>query len=40
MPYEALPESEKQADRDTVVGTLKAIRALGYRVERIDAERP
>jgi ryanodine receptor 2 len=39
VPYEALPESEKQADRDTVIGTLKAIRALGYRVEKIDAGR-
>ena len=29
VPYEALPESEKQADRDTVIGTLQAIRALG-----------
>jgi ryanodine receptor 2 len=36
VPYEALPESEKQADRDTVIGTLNAIRALGYRVEKID----
>lgn len=33
VPYEALPESEKQADRDTALGTLKAIVALGYRIE-------
>jgi hypothetical protein len=33
VPYEALPESEKQADRDTAMGTVKAILALGYRVE-------
>jgi hypothetical protein len=37
VPYEALPESEKQADRDTAIGTLKAILALGYRVEKADA---
>ena len=34
VPYEELPESEKQADRDTVIGTLTAILALGYRVEK------
>ena len=34
VPYEALPESEKQADRDTAIGTLTAILALGYRVEK------
>ena len=34
VPYAWLPESEKQADRDTAVGTLKAILALGYRIER------
>ncbi len=37
VPYEALPESERQADRDTAVGTLKAILALGYRIERPEA---
>lgn len=36
VPYEALPESEKQADRDTAIGTLTAILALGYRVEKTD----
>lgn len=34
VPYAALPESEKQADRDTAIGTLRAIIALGYRVEK------
>jgi hypothetical protein len=32
IPYEDLPESEKEYDRKTAVGTLKAIVALGYRV--------
>jgi RyR domain-containing protein len=30
VPYEVLPESEKQADRETAMGTLKALMALGY----------
>ena len=34
VPYEDLPESEKQADRDTAIGTLKLILALGYRIEK------
>jgi hypothetical protein len=34
VPYEALPDSEKQYDRKTVIGTIKAILALGYRIER------
>ncbi len=33
VPYAELPESEKQYDRNTVVETLKAIIALGYRIE-------
>jgi len=40
VPYEELPESEKQADRDTAVGTLKMILALGYRIERGDPVTP
>jgi ryanodine receptor 2 len=35
VPYEALPESEKQADRETAVGTLKAILAFGYRIDKV-----
>ena len=31
--YADLPDSEKQYDREAAVGTLKAILALGYRVE-------
>jgi ryanodine receptor 2 len=34
VPYEALPDAEKSYDRTTVMETLKAIIALGYRIER------
>ena len=34
VPYEELQDSEKEYDRRSVVETLKAIIALGYRVER------
>jgi hypothetical protein len=34
VPYAELPDSEKQYDRDTAMETLKAIIALGYRIER------
>ncbi len=34
VPYDQLPDSEKQYDRDTAMETLRAIIALGYRVER------
>ncbi len=34
VPYEQLPESEKEYDRKTVVEALKAIIALGYEVKR------
>jgi ryanodine receptor 2 len=33
VPYADLPESEKEYDRNTVVEALKAIVALGYRIE-------
>jgi hypothetical protein len=33
VSYEELPESEKQYDRITVLGVLKTILALGYRIE-------
>jgi RyR domain len=33
VPYAALPESEKHEDRDLALTTLKAILALGYRIE-------
>ena len=34
IPYSELPESEKVYDRQTAMGTLKAILALGFRIER------
>lgn len=33
VPYEELPESEREVDRVTVRRTLKGLRALGYRIE-------
>ncbi len=32
--YEDLPESEKQYDRNAALETLKAVLALGYRIEK------
>lgn len=34
VPYEQLPDLEKQYDRNAAMETLKAIIALGYRIER------
>jgi len=34
VPYDQLPESEKEYDRDSAIETLRAIIALGYRIER------
>jgi len=34
VPYEELPEIEKEYDRNTAMKTLKAILALGYRIEK------
>ena len=34
VPYADLPDAEKQYDRDTAMETLKAIIALGYKIER------
>jgi ryanodine receptor 2 len=34
VPYAQLPEAEKVYDRATALQTLKAIIALGYRIER------
>jgi ryanodine receptor 2 len=34
IPYEQLPESEKEYDRSTAMETFKAIIALGYRIEK------
>ena len=32
VPYEQLPESEKEYDRKTAMETIKTIQALGYRI--------
>jgi len=32
VPYEELPESEKEYDRNAAIMTLKAITALGYKI--------
>ena len=34
VPYEELPESEKEFDRNTAMETLKVILALGYRIRK------
>ena len=34
IPYEQLDESEKEYDRRTAIEVLKAILAMGYRIER------
>lgn len=38
VPYDELPESEKKYDRSTSLETLKAIRALGFRIVPPGAE--
>jgi len=35
IEYEQLPESEKEYDRNAAMETLKAIIALGYRIEKV-----
>ena len=37
VPYGRLPEAEKEYDRQTAIGVIKAIVALGYRVEKRPA---
>ncbi|OGF63813.1 MAG: Ryanodine receptor Ryr [Candidatus Fischerbacteria bacterium RBG_13_37_8] len=34
VPYQQLPESEKEYDRDSVTATIKVIIALGYVIEK------
>jgi hypothetical protein len=36
VPYNQLPETEKEYDRKTVVEAIKAIIALGYEVRKAD----
>jgi len=33
VPYDELPDSEKQYDRNTAIETLKAIKLLGFEIE-------
>ena len=35
VPYEALPESEKDYDRNTALETIKLIKKLGYEITRL-----
>ena len=35
VPYEELPESEKEYDRNTAFETLKLVVSLGYKIEKI-----
>ena len=37
VAYPELPDSEKQYDRNAALETLKAIVALGYRIEKVEA---
>ena len=34
VPYDELPESEKEYDRNTAMETLRLIRKMGYRIEK------
>ena len=38
VPYENLPEEEKEYDRNTSVGTLKLIMKLGFNISRIPEQ--
>ncbi len=35
VPYDDLPDSEREYDRNTALATLKLIVALGYRIEKV-----
>ncbi len=36
VPYDALPESEKEFDRSTAMDTLRLVIALGYKITKAD----
>ncbi len=38
VPYDELPESEKEYDRNTAIETLKLVISLGYRIEKTKEE--
>ena len=40
VPYEELPENERDYDRNTALQTLKVIVALGFHIEKTDAAKP
>ena len=40
VPYEDLPEIEKDYDRNTAMQTLRLILALGYKIEKAGDEQP
>src|SRR4051794_5850773 len=40
VPYDQLPESEKQYDRNAALETIKAILALGYRIGKDASQDP
>ena len=37
VPYEDLPEAEKEYDRNTSIGTLKLIMKLGFKIEKMES---
>ncbi len=39
VPYDDLPESEKEYDRQSALGTIKCVLSLGYRIEPRDGRR-
>uniref|UniRef100_UPI0015ECD7F1 Putative ryanodine receptor n=1 Tax=Bacteroides thetaiotaomicron (strain ATCC 29148 / DSM 2079 / JCM 5827 / CCUG 10774 / NCTC 10582 / VPI-5482 / E50) TaxID=226186 RepID=UPI0015ECD7F1 len=36
VPYDELPEEEKEADRNTAMNTIKMVKKLGFRIEKED----
>ena len=36
IPYRELPDAEKRYDRELALETLKAVLALGYRIEKAE----
>ena len=34
VPYDELPEEEKEYDRNTAMNTIKMVKKLGFRIER------
>ena len=36
VPYDELPEEEKESDRNTAMNTIKMVKKLGFRIEKED----